>query len=286
MAVRAGRGASVFRPDALEQPPNRRGNPFREIEVQNSKKYSSSVQNRRGRREAVLQAFSQWDETVTQRLRQLGEAVMPPLAARPELAVLRFFCRNEWIWRIWGGRVKYRVVRCREAGFWAIELYRPQSHFTYGTRYLVKICFSLNEAWRPAGFHLYRGSDDKTFDTEILSESDLTQTLMCHFSRLDCGSCLAEDLKYLESLVGSGMISESDYAFEERRLVASRAGSRLFVPPRSARSALKKEARQRVRFCLVCILLIAAALLRAGKFGAAPARAAVSSLGAELLNRK
>lgn len=286
MSIRAGDSGALFHPDTPEMGADRNGNnPFQELGRQNHDRHASSKLSKRSIQSAVLGAFDRWDKMVVQRLQQLCDAVMPELRKKPVLDFMRLFCRNYFIWRFWGSKVKYRIIRDRKAGCWAVELYRSQAYYSYNNQYLVKLSFSLDEQFSPAGFHLCRGSDNKTFDTNALREDLLTRTLLCHFSRLKCGDNVDADVLHLTYLREQNMISSEVFALEKQHLHCNRSQSRLYVlPARSARSSLKMEARLRLLFCIFCSLLIVAALLYAKKFGGAAAP--VSKPGAELLNRK
>ena len=157
--------------------------------------------------------------------------------------------------------MKYRVVRKRKEGVWALELAQSAKPH-YSSRYLIKIQFGLNHQSFPCSFHVARGSDNKVFNSEGLKEQELPRILFAHFSRVSCGSSVEDDLQHMRELHEKDLISDSDYAFEKRQLLSNKHTSKLYVLPRTpTHVVMKKEARLRMLFVVFCVVLMSAILM-------------------------
>ncbi len=251
-----------------DRPMDMGGNPFKALGQRNLRQHEYGLLNKKWIQDSVESTFDEWDPILRSRLKQLCEAVMPPTRHKPFRKFLRMLCLNDWIWLCLARKAKYRIVRLRKAGCWAVELHRPKAYYSYGDKYFVKVSFSLDEKSNPSGFHLCRGSDNKSFDTAVLDADLLTRSLLCHFGRLHCGNDQEEDLQHLADLKGARLISSHDFYVEKQNLLTNKVNSKLYVlPPRSARSSNCREARLRLLFTLFCSLLLGAILLYAKKFG-------------------
>jgi len=254
-------------------------NPFRGIEKQNLERKAVAECQKRVVQRSIRQEFNQWDKLIFSRLEQLAMALTPQDSAVFFSRFWRFFFRSDLIWRFCSKKPMYRIVRRRKEGVWALELATDSKLHIYSP-HLVSVRFGLNEQFFPDSFHLDRGSDNQGFNTSSLDEQELTRILLAHFSRLGCGSTMEDDLAHLQELHEKRQLSDEDYCTEKKRLLSNRSGARLYVlPQRPAHDLLKRNARMRMLFVIVCTLLMGALLMCAYRSGRAEGRAAESPDG-------
>ena len=254
--------------DILRQPVNTiegsfygGNNPFYDIEKKNRDRLLQSKTNKKRVQLFILREFDAWNLAVSIRLKQLSEAVLPELHHTPHFRLFRILSKQNLFWMIFGSRIKYRIVRNRNEGMWELEFFNPSANPNYGQNDLVRVRFLLDDRSNPIGFHLCRGSDNKIFSTNSLSEDELTRTLVCHFSRLSCGSNQQDDLNHLHFLHDNNVISTTDYVAERQNLLRNRMQDRLYLlPAKPARESIKQKAQVGMFLAVLGVLLLGAAL--------------------------
>ena len=281
--------------DILKQPLNTTegsfyggNNPFYDIEMKNRDRLLKYKTNKEKIQLFILREFDAWDLAVSIRLKQLIEAVLPELHHTPHLRFFRMLSKQNLFWMIFGRLIKYRIVRNRNEGMWELEFFNPSANSDYGQNDLVRVRFHLDDRFKPIGFHLCRGSDNKIFSTSSLSEDELTRTLVCHFSRLSCGSNQQDDIDHLRYLHDNKVISTTDYAVEKQSLLSNRMTGRLYVlPAKPAPESINQKAQAGLFLAVLGVLMIGVGLWCAHKLTYADAKSSplLFSLSEDIFRR-
>ena len=237
---------------------------LKEIRKSNLKKYLEKRAELKKRKRVVVKFFEKCDFIISSQLKQLVIALFPYLCVRVYLIPLRFLSRNDLFWFFFKDFVKYRIVKIKKEGIWAVELSKNYvyNNYKYDLKYFIKIQFSLGEDFLPVAFVFRRGSDNKFFESSELLKTEVEKILVCHFSRYNCGDSLREDLKYLSFLLQEHFISKSEYEEEKKNLQKEERSPNIYAPlPLSSKVLIKIENRKKTVMCIVGVIIILYILL-------------------------
>ena len=232
---------------------------LKEIRKSNLNKYLEKRAELKKRKRIAVKFFEKCDFIISSQLKQLVVALFPYLCGRVYLIPLRFLSRNDFFWFFFKSFVKYRIVKIKEYGVWAVELSENHiyNNYKYDLKYFIKIQFSLGEDLLPVAIVFRRGSDNKFFESNELSKMEVEKILVCHFSRYNCGDSLREDLKYLSFLLHENFISKSEYEKEKKNLQKEERSPNIYAPlPLSSRVLIKMENRKKTVMCIVGVIII------------------------------
>lgn len=204
-------------------------------------------------RQAVQQAFNQWDQIVVTRLTQLGETLISPKKRAwdsdwrgpvPNVNLLR---------RIFHKQAKSRVYKDRNEYWWRLEL--PGGGAPgFPWHHLVQVRFILDDCDFPSGFFFCRMADNKFFQTTSLSEEEFARTLLAHFGHASCGSGKDGDIAWLDSLHQKQLLSPIEYQLEKKNTLAGNIAPAVYTAPREP----PHKAPWGLYFFIFCVAVVVA----------------------------
>ncbi len=245
-------------------------NPFEKIKQQGLEKKIAETRYRREFEAAVDQSFAEYNNLVTTRLDQLGQALTCSMNDSWLAPCLRELSKISIAWNWLHPKAKYMVKQNRKDKEWQLSL---SGHLEerYHHMFLLKVRILLNDKMQPCGLAAFRGYDNKVF-TSSFNSTEFSKILLCHFSRAGCGNNFGSDAAHLKFLLESNQICAADYSQAKLTLLSDNPAPPTYIPRRTpAHVLIQRENRLRLLFCIFCIISTLCTMLIVYRSASAPA---------------